>query len=98
MGTRWNAEEFVTFNTTWDVESLINVDFFVELKTSIPNHENYGTRLKFNLDLAEYPSASTVVTVIFPSNRVTICRRIIFTGIFLKEFWECRSDLASTVP
>lgn len=82
MGTRWNAVEFVTFNTTWDVESLINVDFFVELKTSIPNHENYGTRLKFNLDLAEYPSASTVVTVIFPSNRVNHLPSHHFNGNF----------------
>ena len=70
LGTRWNAVEYVTFNTTWDIESIVNGDFSAHLKTSIAQHENYGTRLKFNLDLAEYPSASTVVTAIFPSNRV----------------------------
>lgn len=62
--------EYVTFNTTFEAESAINGDIFADLKTSIPKHENYGTRLKLNVDLSELPSASTVIVVTYPSNRV----------------------------
>lgn len=70
LGTRWNEVEYVTFNTTFEAESAINGDIFADLKTSIPKHENYGTRLKLNVDLSELPSASTVIVVTYPSNRV----------------------------
>ncbi|XP_057368025.1 uncharacterized protein LOC130689027 [Daphnia carinata] len=70
LGARWNAIEYVTFNTTWDVESLMNGDLLVDLKTSFHQHENYGTRLKLNIDLAEFPSASTMMTITFPSSQV----------------------------
>ena len=70
LGTRWNEAEYVKFNTTFEAESPINGDLFVDLKTSISEHEHYGTRLKLNVDLAEFPSASTVIVVTYPSNRV----------------------------
>lgn len=50
----------------------MNGDLLVDLKTSFPQHENYGTRLKLNIDLAEFPSASTLIMVTFPSSQVII--------------------------
>lgn len=70
LGTRWNEVEYVTFNSTFEAESPINGDLFVDIKTSFPEHDNYGTRLKLNVDLAEFPSASTVIVVTYPSIRV----------------------------
>ena len=72
LGTKWNLEDFTTLNATWDIESLIDSDLFVDVKTSIPGYENYGAQLKFNLDLAEYSSINSLITVTFPSNRVRI--------------------------
>lgn len=61
----------MTFNATWDVESFINSDIVVDLKTSFPENEHYGSRLKLNLDLAEYSTASSVLVVKFPSTQVS---------------------------
>lgn len=75
-------KEFTTFNATWDVESFINSDIYVDLKTSLPGNENYGTRLKLNLDLAEYSTANSVIIFIFPSNRVST-KLLVYTGLLV---------------
>lgn len=72
FGTRWNTYEFVTFNTSWEMESTTSGDFLVDLRTSIAGHEKYGTRLAVNLDLSEFPSASTVIRIVSPIHEVKL--------------------------
>ncbi len=70
LGTRWNTFEFVTFNSSLEMDSTTSGDFLADLRTSLRGHEKYGTRLAVNLDLAEFPSASTVIRIISPIHEV----------------------------
>lgn len=70
VGATWNTFEFVTFNTSWEMDSTSSGDFQVDVKTSIRGHENYGTRLAVNLDLSEFPSLNTIIRLVSPIHEV----------------------------
>ena len=70
LGAKWNSYEFVTFNSSWEMDSATSGDFLVDLRTSMVGHEKYGTRLAVNLDLSEFPSASTVIRITSPIHEV----------------------------
>lgn len=72
LGTKWNTFEFITFNTSYEMDSLTSADLMADFKSSFWGHEHYGTRLAGNVDLVtQYPSTGVVINVIYPSNQVS---------------------------
>ena len=71
LGTKWDTFEFITFNTSYEMESIMSADLMADFKSSFWGHEHYATRLAANLDLVtQYPSAGAIIYVVYPSNQV----------------------------